>query len=163
MKCQLKGIDDLKKQNSWINNLLQFRVRFLRTTKRKAIFVKNRVNRSLGKHRIEAPPLPTQVPICPGDMVRVRSKEEIRSMLDDHEKYKGCFFIDEMYEHCGKAFKVLKQVDWFFDEAKQKLCRCKDNVLLEGVVCSGRQRLYSESCDRNCFFFWHHDWLDKIQ
>jgi hypothetical protein len=35
-------------------------------------------------------------------------------------------------------------------------------VILEGVLCSGRQRLYSVSCDRNCFFFWHAEWLQAV-
>jgi hypothetical protein len=93
--------------------------------------------------------------------VRVHTAEDIRGMLDDHEKYKGCLFIDEMFEHCGKTYKVLKEIDWFFDEAKQKMCKAKNAVILEGVLCSGRQRLYRVSCDRNCFFFWHKDWLEK--
>ena len=163
MLCQLKSIDDMKRKNSRINDLLQNRVKILRSAKRKAIFFKNKVfrilipfNKKTGANNIN------KNPILLGDIVRVRSQQEIRSILDYYEKYMGCLFIDEMYEHCGKICKVLKTVDYFFDEAKQKMTKCKDIVILEEVQCSGRQRLYRESCDRSCFFFWHKDWLQKI-
>jgi hypothetical protein len=162
MTCQLTSINDIKKQNSWINNLLQIRVKILRPAKRKAKFLRNRLLRILNpKSPKTAPTIVSGSDIGPGDIVKVRSVQEIRSMLDDHEKYKGCLFIDEMYEHCDKTYTVLKTVEYFFDEARQKMCKAKNNVLLEGVLCSGRQRLYRVSCDRNCFFFWHKDWLKK--
>jgi hypothetical protein len=163
MTCQLTSINDIKKQNSWVNNLLQIRVKILRPAKRKAKFLRNRFLRILNPRNQKT--IPIIVPssdIGPGDIVKVRSVQEILNMLDDHEKYKGCLFIDEMYEHCDKTYKVLKTANYFFDEAKQKMCKAKDSVILEGVVCSGRQRLYSVSCDRNCFFFWHKAWIEKI-
>jgi hypothetical protein len=163
MNCQLTNIDEIKRNNSRIDELLQARVKILRPAKRKAIFLKNKMlNAFRPKAQKEKNGSPNQPIINPGDMVRVRSKEEIRSMLDDREKYKGCLFIDEMYQHCDKIYNVLKTASYFFDEAKQKMCKAKDTVILEGVVCSGRQRLYSVSCDRSCFFFWHKDWLKKV-
>ena len=162
MFCQLTSINGLKQKNSWINDLLQIRVKMMRPTKRRVIFIKNKLFRALLPREGETVQDFEKVPVSPGEIVRIRSKREIRSMLDNHEKYKGCLFIDEMYEHCGKTYKVLKAVSYFFDEARQKMCKCKDTVILEGVVCSGRQRLYSIGCDRNCFFFWHKDWLKKV-
>lgn len=98
-----------------------------------------------------------------GDIVRVRSKEKILQGLDPFNKMEGCLFMNQMWEYCGKKFKVLKLINNFFDEFKQKMCKCRDTVILDGVVCSGRQRLYSVSCDRSCFFFWHTAWLQKVR
>ena len=98
-----------------------------------------------------------------GNIVKVRPKEEIQKELDDAGKYGGCWFIDEQYEYCDKKFKVAKKVDYFFDEAKQKMVKCKNIYFLDGVLCSGRQRLYSVSCDRYCFLFWHAAWLEKVE
>ena len=163
MTCQLTNIDEIKQKNSRIDDLLQTRVKIMRPGKRKAIFLRNKLSHILSaKRKRENTVSLDQSVIDPGDRVKVRSKKEIRSMLDDHEKYKGCLFIDEMYEHCDHTYRVLKTANYFFDEAKQKMCKAKDTVILEGVVCSGRQRLYSVSCDRNCFFFWHKDWLQKV-
>lgn len=98
-----------------------------------------------------------------GDIVKVKTKKEIQGMLDERSKYKGCSFIGRMYEYCGNNYTVFKEVNYFFDEAKQKMCKCKNIVLLEEVTCSGKQKMFFESCDRSCFYFWHVDWLDKLE
>ena len=100
--------------------------------------------------------------IVAGDTVRVLSQKQIRSMLDYRGIYKGCPFLGEQFAYCGNSYKVFKEVRYFYDERKNKLCKCNDMVLLEGTFCSGKQKLYSESCDLNCYFFWHKDWLEKI-
>ena len=99
----------------------------------------------------------------PGDMVRVKSENEIRNMLDPWGKYRGCLFVGRMYEYCGKIYPILKEVDFFYDEAKQRMCKCKDIVLLNNVLCHGQQKLYLKDCDRSCFYFWHKDWLVPFQ
>lgn len=140
------------------------RVIILRKAKRNTIFLKNKLITILGlKGQTINSSNSVQAGIRPGDWVKVKSKDEIRKILDDREKYKGCMFIDEMDEHCGKTYKVFKVIDYFFDEARQKMCKSRDTVILDGVVCSGRQRLYKVSCDRNCFFFWHLAWLEKVE
>lgn len=100
--------------------------------------------------------------ILTGDTVRVLPQEQIRNMLDYRGIYKGLPIIEEQYACCGNSYKVFKEVKYFYDERKNKLCKCNDMVLLEGSFCSGKQKLYSESCDLNCYFFWHKDWLEKI-
>ncbi|KPK78215.1 MAG: hypothetical protein AMJ79_00290 [Phycisphaerae bacterium SM23_30] len=162
--CQVECVSDLGQKLSPINSILQIRVKILRKTKRNAIYLKNRIMRIFKPKRQTGTLIEkTTCDIRSGDLVRVRSKDEIKNMLDDREKYRGCLFIDEMYEHCGNTYIVLKVIDYFFDEARQKICRCRNTVILEGVLCSGRQRLYKVSCDRNCFFFWHTSWLEKIK
>lgn len=162
--CQLTCISEIGKNNSWINNFLQMWIKILRKAKKNTIFIKRMFMRILrSKNQIVNLVDYEQINVCPGDWVKVRSKKEIRRMLDDQKKYKGCRFMNEMSKHCGKAYKVLKAVDYFFDEARQKMCKCRDTVILDGVVCSGRQRLYKVSCDRNCFFFWHLAWLEKVE
>ncbi|HHT9160200.1 MAG: hypothetical protein A2W77_03960 [Nitrospinae bacterium RIFCSPLOWO2_12_39_16] len=163
MQCQLKNIHEFAEKNTWINNVFQSRVRILRSTKRNIKYLINKTI-SLFVPKINRSSVTDikQHNILPGELVKIRSKEEIRDMLDNWEKYKGCLFIDEMYEYCGKTYKVLKEEQHFFDEVKQKMCKCKNIVILEGVLCSGRQRLFVESCDRACFFFWHKEWLKKI-
>jgi len=164
MSCQLTGINEVKRRNSSVNHLWQYRVRYLRRLKRYAVFVKNRVSRYFrGRNRYTKPLIEEYPPIHSGDQVRVRSKEDIRNTLDEHERCAGCLFVDEMYEYCDRRLSVLKPVEHFFDETKQKLCKTKDLFILAGVNCSGRQRLYRTNCDRNCFFFWHRAWLEKIR
>jgi len=162
--CQLTSISEIREKNSWLNNFFQLRVKILRKAKRNIFFLKNKLIRviKLKNQERNLDNITLEI-IRPGERVRVKSKDEIRRTLDEREKYKGCLFIDEMYEYCGKTYKVLKVIDYFFDEAQQKMCKCRDTVILEDVVCSGRQRLFKANCDRNCFFFWHLAWLEKVE
>jgi hypothetical protein len=99
--------------------------------------------------------------IKPGDMIRVRSLEEIRSTLDSDGKYNGgILFIDEMAQHCGNKYRVLKRVRKIFDSDVWRMKKSEEIVILEGVFCHG-YRTYEE-CDRSCPFFWKDIWLEKV-
>lgn len=160
--CQLKYIHELVQEASWLDNSYASLRRKLGQTYIKAAFLKNKVWLKLSPTN-ERPFLQNfeQSQICPGDTVRVRSKEQIKNLLDHRGAYKGCEFMQEMYDYCGKEYKVLAKVSYFYDESKEKLCKCNDFFFLDGSYCSGRLRLYLESCDLKCFFFWHKDLLEK--
>jgi hypothetical protein len=153
--CQLQYVDEMGIKNTWLNDKLQYSIRKLRWYRKRFSQslhpVKNTSNISQSN----------QARIQPGDTVRVRSKAEIKHTLNRFRKTRGCTFQLGMYEHCGKKYKVLKKVDYFFDEAKQKMCRCSDIYLLEGACCSGATA-YLAPCGRNCFFFWQSSWLEKV-
>jgi hypothetical protein len=71
--------------------------------------------------------------------------------------------MEEMFAYCGKEFQVLKEIGGFFDEAKRKMVKTRDLVVLKDVQCGGRLQPRREKCDRSCFFFWHKDWLCKAE
>jgi len=159
--CQLKYIEEMTSY-SWFARFLEnlrWRLRFL---KRRIVAIVERP--SAVTTRSEETPTDISVgpPIKVDNTVRVRSASEIRALLDENKRYKGCPFSDQMYEYCEQEFKVIKQVELFYDEVKMKLCRCKDLFILDGLVCNGKKRLYIHPCDLNCFFFWHKDFLQKV-
>jgi len=98
-----------------------------------------------------------------GDIVRIRSKEQILQTLDKYNSLEGCYFMDEMWQYCGSQHRVLKRVDYFFDERGAKFYRASNTVLLEDVFCSGKLGNFMLRCDRNCYIFWKEDWLEKIE
>jgi hypothetical protein len=53
-------------------------------------------------------PVEEVLDLQPGELVRIRSLEEIRSTLDEAERYRGLYFMPEMEEFCGKKFRVFK-------------------------------------------------------
>lgn len=163
MSCQLKKLNELGQKNVWLNNLFQKRIKLIWSFKRNVIFIKNKIlHIFMLKGNIRPQTEIKKNKFAPGDLVRVRSKLEIQNILDDWGGSNGCCFIPEMYAHCGKTYKVLKAIDYFFDEFRQKMCKCKSLVILEGVVCSGHRRLFNDDCDRSCFLFWHTSWLEKL-
>lgn len=97
-----------------------------------------------------------------GDVVKIRLKEEILKTLDENNKLEECGFMEEMWQYCGSQHKVLKRVDYFFDERNSRFLKARNIVLLEGLHCSGNLSESMPKCDRLCFFFWREEWLEKI-
>ena len=95
-----------------------------------------------------------------GDKVRVKSKEEILSLLDPWLEQKGCGFMEEMWIHCGTEQVVRKRVEKFLDEATLRMRTSQGIVILEGLMCEGTMDF--GRCDRSCFYFWREEWLEKI-
>jgi hypothetical protein len=99
----------------------------------------------------------------PGDIIRIRTKEHIQKTLDKNNKFEGCYFMYEMWQYCGSQHKVLKRVDYFFDERESRLLKAHNVVLLEGVYCPGYRGVLLPKCDRNCYLFWKEVWLEKVE
>jgi hypothetical protein len=96
-----------------------------------------------------------------GDLVRVRSIEEIEATLNHWQQLRGCKFMKEMGPYCGTRQRVLKLMERFVDERDLRVKKCKGLVLLEGVMCQGTTEF--GRCDRSCLIFWREEWLEKIE
>lgn len=96
-----------------------------------------------------------------GDLVRVRSKEEILSTLNHMGQLKGCTFMDVMIPYCGTMQHVLKPMERFVDERDLRVKKCSGLVLLDGVMCQGTKEF--GRCDRSCLMFWRQEWLQKVE
>lgn len=95
-----------------------------------------------------------------GDLVRIRTRKEIEATLDSKYQLKGCLFMAEMWDYCGKQLRVLKPVKRFLDECEYHVRRTSGIVILEGAICRGT--VYPQGCDHSCYFFWRKEWLGKI-
>lgn len=95
-----------------------------------------------------------------GDRVRVRPLDEVRTSLDHWGQLKGCSFAAEMAQYCNTTQTVLKPVERFMDERDFRIRRTRGIVLLEDIVCHGTPSM--GRCDRNCYFFWREEWLEKV-
>lgn len=96
-----------------------------------------------------------------GDLVLVRSREEIESTLDPFKELKGCAFLDTMWQYCGTKQRVLQPMARFLDERDYKVKKARGIVLLEGVLCHGTPVF--GKCDRACHLFWREEWLEKVE
>jgi hypothetical protein len=164
MRCQLTDLRNMAQAGSLMRRLSNVRVRVLRKLIKPGVrLLRQALADDKTKPDYNLSGVNESRIIRPGDFVRVRAREEIRKLLDGEGRTNGCSFMPEMYKFCGQKFRVLKTVELFFDEPRQKMCRSRNSVILEGAVCSGRKRLYTVKCDRNCFFFWQIDWLNKVE
>jgi hypothetical protein len=96
----------------------------------------------------------------PGDLVAVRSRDEIEVTLDANRTLEGLPFMEEMAEYCGKVFRVHRRVDKIFDmRHKTGLRRLCQTVSLNGLRCSG---MHHDGCQAECQLLWKDAWLRRV-
>jgi hypothetical protein len=98
-----------------------------------------------------------------GDLVEVRSKEEILRTLDNLGRLEGLPFMPQMFEYCGKRFRIYKRAHKTCDSVTvsggglryigRKMER---TVFLEDLRCNGAS--YG-GCNASCLIFWKEAWL----
>ena len=96
-----------------------------------------------------------------GDLVEVKSAEEILQTLDPDGTLDQLPFMPEMVEFCGKTFRVATRVlkTCYYGETNgMRKFRADDVVILEGVRCSGADH---EGCQKACMIFWREAWLRR--
>lgn len=103
---------------------------------------------------------PSVIHLKSGDMVRVRSLEEIQNTLNPFNELKGCAFLEDMKRYCSTQQRVFKVLERFLDERDYQVKKAKGIVLLEGVYCQGTPVF--GRCDRSCLLFWREEWLEKL-
>jgi hypothetical protein len=96
----------------------------------------------------------------PGELVEVKSIDDILATLGPDRKYKGLLWMTGMRKFCGKRYRVLKRIENILLETNGDSRKMKNTVILEGVMCDGAE---FGSCDRSCFHFWREAWLKRIE
>ena len=103
-----------------------------------------------------------QLNLRPGDLVRVKSYQEILATLDQASRNRGLYVDAEMVPYCGRTYRVLKRVTRILDEKTGKMQELKNPcIILDGVVCEAR---YSECrlfCPRAIYSYWREIWLKE--
>jgi hypothetical protein len=95
-----------------------------------------------------------------GDWVEVRSKEEILRSLDKNGRLEGLPFMPQMFEYCGRRFKVYKRAHKTCDTVSLEIAsrRLANAVHLE-TRCNGKA--YG-GCQAACLIFWKDAWLKPV-
>jgi hypothetical protein len=159
VSCQLKELEKSYKKLNVLADLYQNRIRLIWTLNGHRNYLQKTVGKFISGEKVELSKQKALVQIEAGDIVTVLSREEIESTLNRRGALNGCVFVPEMFCFCGNTYRVYKRVVYFFDEVSERMCRCKDTVLLSAVHCSGERKVFSVPCDRNCFYFWNTRWL----
>jgi hypothetical protein len=96
----------------------------------------------------------------PGELVQVKSREEIAATLNTEGRNRGLWFDREMMAYCGGTFRVRERIRRFIDDRDGRMVELKsDCVTLEGVVCSGELSLRRWFCPRAIYSYWRECWL----
>jgi GNAT superfamily N-acetyltransferase len=98
--------------------------------------------------------------LAPGDFVRIKSRSEIVSTLDNRGRNRGLKFRPVMIPYCGKQYRVLRQVNRIIDPRSRKMISFREScVILDGVICAGEMRRF---CPRASYTYWRDIWLNKL-
>ncbi len=122
------------------------------------------------RYRLEAAPVPTDqagsfilthlVGLRVGDLVEVRTREEIFKTLDARASLDELPFMPEMLPYCGRRFRVFRRVDKINDMIRKTgLRRMCDTVTLDSVRCDGSVH---GGCEAGCQILWKGAWLKKV-
>jgi hypothetical protein len=99
----------------------------------------------------------------PGELVQVKSKEEIAATLTRDGRHKGLWFDREMMPFCGGTYRVRQRITRFLDERDGRMIELKnDCVTLEEVFCSGELSLRRWFCARAIYSYWRECWLRRV-
>jgi len=103
--------------------------------------------------------IPISIKLKAGELVEVRSKEEILSTLDQNGCLDGLPFMPEMFEFCGRQMRVYKRAHKTCDTINNSGGRRVANAVhLEGSRCDGQAH---GGCQAECLIFWKEVWLKR--
>jgi hypothetical protein len=169
--CQLSEIIEASRPLPWweprqyVLDLLHNRTSVSRWLKSLLIAVYNKVAYVSGREswRFVAGPgtyngTRSDLNLQPGDLVRVKTLEQIRETLDADGKHQHLLFAPSMTEFCGSVMRVQKRVNRITLEGSRQQRDIKDTVLLEGATCDG---VCHRLCPRQSLLFWRECWLEK--
>jgi hypothetical protein len=98
-----------------------------------------------------------------GELVRIKSHDEILGTLDTSSRNRGLYFDAEEVPYCGGSYRVLRRVNRIVNERTGKMRIMKTPcVILDSVVCESR---YSECrlfCPRSIYAYWREIWLERV-
>lgn len=100
----------------------------------------------------------------PGDLVEVKTPNEISKTLDADGTLEQLPFMREMVEYCGKRFTVFRRVVKVCASGTKSGSTLRefptdDVFLLDGLRCSGGDH---DGCQKMCMIFWREAWLHRV-
>jgi hypothetical protein len=99
----------------------------------------------------------------PGELVRVRSHEEILQTLNTESRNRGLLFDPELVPFCGKNYRVLQRVSKIINEQTGKMQDMKTPcIMLESVFCQSRYSRCRLFCPRSIPPYWREIWLERV-
>lgn len=96
----------------------------------------------------------------PGEMIRIKTKEQIEATLNEDRMNRGMGFEEELARFCGNTARVQARVIKCMNEKTGELLTMKSPcIVLEDIVCAGA---YNASCPREYVAFWREIWLERV-
>lgn len=112
------------------------------------------------KGRLVGPTPTGHLDLQPGELVRIKTKQQIEATLNEKGLNRGMGFAEEMARYCGSTARVQGRVTRCLDEKTGKMLTMKNPcILLQDVVCAGAD---FGNCPRQAMTFWREVWLERV-
>jgi hypothetical protein len=112
------------------------------------------------RKRVVWPPVAEPSTWRVGDVVEVRSVDEILATLDENAELDNLPFMPEMVRFCGRRMTVAKVAHKTCDTVSRSgMHRMNDAVHLTDARCDGSGH---GGCQASCLLFWKTAWLRKV-
>ena len=113
----------------------------------------------------EGTPTPTRThDLQPGELVRVKSHEEILKTVDSSNRNRGMYWDAELVPYCGGTYRVLKRVTKLISERTGKMLELKNPcIILDSVVCQARYSPCRMLCPKSMYPYWREIWLERVE
>ncbi len=92
-----------------------------------------------------------------GELIQIRSVEQILATLDSEGKLDGLPFMPEMHQYCGGHFRVVRRADSTCVAGRPR--RMENAVHLEALRCDGSAHY---GCGAACLLLWKESWLQRV-
>ena len=100
----------------------------------------------------------------PGEIVRVKSHEEILKTIDSSSRNRGMYWDAELVPYCGGSYKVIKRVSRLIGERSGKIVEMKNPcIVLDSVVCQARYSSCRMFCPKSMYPYWREAWLERVK
>lgn len=104
-----------------------------------------------------------QLDLQPGELVQIKSHDEILRTVNTANKNRGLSFDVEMVKYCGGTYRVLRRVEQIINEKTGKMMKMpNDCIILEGVTCCADFSYKRLFCPRSIYPFWREIWLKRV-
>jgi hypothetical protein len=99
----------------------------------------------------------------PGELVRVKSYQEILATINGEGMNRGLLFSKELVPYCGQVSRVHSRVTRIVDEKNGKMLNFKnDCIVLENMTCQARYNEGLSHCPRSNYSYWREIWLERV-
>ena len=97
----------------------------------------------------------------PGELVRIKSREEIMATLGSRLLNRGMGFDPEMARFCGRTARVKARARRCVDEKSGRMLVMQNPcIILEDIVCEGA---FAANCPREFVCWWREIWLERVE
>jgi len=97
----------------------------------------------------------------PGDIVEVKSLDEIVATLNKKGRNRGLHFSADQRPFCGGRYRVRNRADNFIAEGTGEMKHFQNTVMLEEVLCDSACFAFG-GCYRADLLYWREIWLRKL-